>query len=233
MARRRGNRPGYRSLRRRYADVVGATYERLLRLFRSDVAKARKRGLLPPETNARRAVPTSALSRVLNRIADVLTGRKHARAVSDKQAKKLRKSGYQVEQNKVILSPEYNLDKKGNLVLRTGGRIRRVKSLDLRAHDLEEQVTKIFSQLKPGELVGFQLYGHTGNLYGDADLFLYSMLGYRDKQVKRVDVVYIPESQDYEYFREAEQRRQAGFKSARAQKRRLSKGVRMRARNKG
>lgn len=128
-------------------------YRVLARQFRREISVLKKKKLLPKGVDVRKAVPTPALGRALNRLYDVVIGRRTARKVSVPVAKKLKSEGFQVEQGRVILDPKYAI-KKGGVVRRDDGKAITIIQF---GKNFEKQIDKLFAGLGPGQYVGIDL----------------------------------------------------------------------------
>lgn len=152
---------------RKEARRLESDYKVLARQFQKDVATLKRKGVLPPTVDARSARPTSsALSRALNDLGDLLTGRVRAVKVSPAVARKLRAEDVQVVRGRAILDPRYTV-RKGDVVEKRpddpgnlGGRVLRHIRLDL---DYEEKLAGVFSRMGPDDYIGLNLTDIYGN----------------------------------------------------------------------
>lgn len=156
---------------RRRARALESDYKVMARQFRKEVAILRRKGLLPTVEDARKAAPTSSLTRKLNRLYDVVIGRKRPVKVTPAAARKLRAEGIQIEQGRALVGPRHTvrggeLHERAGVVPGTPGR--RVRVLRLGAN-VEEQVEKLLGSLGPDEYVGFDIGFGMSRLFSRLD----------------------------------------------------------------
>jgi hypothetical protein len=159
-----GQKPGFRSLQKRYkeqstklrvASSDKTTYQSLIRSYRHEVALAKKKGLLSPTIDARKVVPTSNLTRQLERAQSVAPFER-VQKVSAKVAKQLRDEGYTVIRDRVVLAQNMRVNKKGQLIDKEiSGDTSRYIPKRLTAN-FEEEIRKVFDGLKDNESIAAQ-----------------------------------------------------------------------------
>lgn len=180
---------------RRQARASESDYQVLAREFRREVATLKRSGLLGPEVDVRRAKPTSALSRTINELYDVVVGKAKAKKVSPKAAKKLREQGFTVRRGRVVLAPGYRVSPSTGELREASGR-KVIKRIGLRA-DVERQLRDLWKTLRPGEYVTFDVYGNFSDVFANTEAGLYSMLGrllaYNPQDIPRIGVLYLPD----------------------------------------
>jgi hypothetical protein len=234
--------------KRRKSRAKFKPFQRLKRnLFRSAVASLKRKGIIPRTIDARKQVPTPALSRTINRNKDVLSGRARAyRLPPDTTAKALReyeRLGYRVErkggQIKLITPPSQYV-RKGKIyarptVSRKGARLEHIQL----GPDMEAQIRKAFEGLKPGEFMAFQINGgNSYNVYSNPDSMINDLLsgvsGFTSRQVDTLVLFHVTGSKVMDYYRntfeireQQAQRRRERAKERRARQMRGGRGMRV------
>jgi hypothetical protein len=252
LTRRYGHR--LEEIRREYAEraeglkrearQLESDYQILARQFRKDVASLRRKGFIARSTDSRKATLTAQISKKLNDLHDVLTGKRRALKVKPVQAKEFREQGYPVFDNRVLLGPRYTV-RKGHVYEREpkiAGQPKRRGSIIRLNANIEAQAETILSSLKPNEYIGLDIGAGFSQLFGRDDLHTTGpVIGFLDylqgggsfdrTGMKYVMVHTIPEvsALQYIYAREAERqrygaeqrvRRNARRRDARSQKNR-------------
>lgn len=186
--------------------------------WQQDLKALQRQGLLPKGTKLRSSrTPTAALSRRVNSLLDVVMGRARGIKVTKRQAKQFRDQGFSVVNDRVVLSPQYRVE-RGEVVQQRniGGAIvsggRRVRSVRLRAR-LEEQVAVIFAGMTPGEFVGIDLVHGNTRLFGAGDetLFLDYLMGkgsFVPAKASRISLLYYAIEEAEEHIEEVADRRE-------------------------
>jgi len=179
---------------RRQARAGESDYRLLQRKFRSDVAAVKRKGLFGKGVSARTANPTAALSKTLNEVWDVLSGRRKAIKITPVAAARLKEEGFRVKNGRVLVSPSYKVDKKTGAVTQAHG-VHVIEQIRLRAN-VERQIDRLWSGLGPNEYVTFSVYGNFSNIYAATpagrDAMLMQLLAYRPAEVPNVAVLYLP-----------------------------------------
>lgn len=228
--------PGYRALRRRYggelerlraeyeaaaeglarrARELESDYEIMARRFRHELAILKRKGLLPAATDLRRARPTSALSRALNDLYDVVTGERRAVRVSRKTAASLKEQGYDVTRGRVLLGRRHTLrggevhEREGVVRGTAGGRVRMLR-LDTDIARLEHQVQRALGALGPNEYMGFDIGAGYSRLFHRSEfseLMLYLQGGgsFEPSGMKYLTIHRVEGSDALRYFRQREE----------------------------
>lgn len=199
---------------RREARRLESDYKVLAREFRRDVAKLKRAGVIAPEIDARRVRPTSALSRAMNDLGDILAGRSRAVKVSPEIARKLRAEDVQVVRGRAVLSPRYTI-RRGEVVEKTsraegmqgGGVVKRI-----RLHtDYEARVSRMFKAMGPDDYVGIDLGNNFSRLFGATELeeFLNYLEGgdsFHPRSMRSVAVLRLSTPDLNPYYREMARR---------------------------
>lgn len=200
---------------RQEARRLESDYKVLARQFRTDIAKLRRAGVISKATDSRRAAPaSSALSRALNDLGDILTGRARAMKVSPQVARKLRDEDVQIARGRAILSPRYTV-RKGEVVEKaprapgmSGGKV--VRRINL-TRDYEKQVTALFNTMKADDYIGIDLGNNFSRLFNMDQLeeFLDYLEGgdsFHPRAMKSVAVVRVKTSELRPYYEEMARR---------------------------
>jgi hypothetical protein len=259
MAKRRSKPAGYDALLRRYAHQIDAIrdqyearaselererralesdYTIMLRQYRHEIAELKRHGLVPKTVSARSARPTSALSRRLNDLYDVVIGKKRAQRVDKPTARRLRSQGFQTVGERVILSPRLSV-KKGQVVetrTRAGRAIAERPITGLRlggARDLDRQIDRLFERMKPGEYLGLDLGDNYSRLFSGNErerfrLYVTGGGSFNAERVRRVLTFTIGHDEADDYLaarRDLREERDADRREAAASRRRRRRRV--------
>ena len=164
-AKARGIPPGLAALRKRYkANLTKLTeitpgkteYETNIRAYRHEVSKAKKAGLLSKSIDARKALPTPNLTRLLERAEAVISGRARAQTVTKKEAARLKDEGYEIIKDKVILAKDTRINKRGELVIGHGQNMAVIAKIKA-THNIEKQARDVMEKLRPGQFITLPL----------------------------------------------------------------------------
>lgn len=177
--------------RRRKSRAKLKPFQRLKRkLYRSAVAALKKKGVIPRTVDARKVVPSAALSKTINRNQDVLSGRAKTYRLppetTAKQLKQYERLGYRVErkgEHIKLVTPKTQYVRKGQIYTKpsTSRRGARLEHINLGV-DMEQQIREAFEGLKPGEFVAFQVNGHNSySIYGSPESMIRDLMAYRER----------------------------------------------------
>lgn len=223
-------------------------YEIMKQQLARDVAKLKRKGYLPPTQTVRKPTLTAQLSKKLNDLYEVVTGRRRGVRVSKEVARKLKDQGYPVVGDRVLLGSRYTL-RKGIVYEKMakvgGGPGRRVSMIRLTGN-VHLQAEALLASLKPEEYVGFELGSGYTQLFGRADLYTdgptMGLLDYlagggsfdRHPGMKYLTVHYIQAHEAVDYYYAKERAHFLYLEGQRAKRRAASKRRRdLRRRNKG
>jgi hypothetical protein len=249
MAKRKaGGNPGLRTLRARYkanAQKIktiasrDTEYQTYIRAYRSEIASAKKAGLLSKDIDARKALPSASISKALGRAERVISGESKTQKVSPKMAKELRGQGYTVVGDRVILAKGTRINSKGQEVeSRSSGDIT-TRLIRARA-DIEVQAKEIFDNLKKDESVVITLpAGNSSNYFGPGTLerFLSYATRYLDggpdndgrAGLEYIGIVKFPNRKEAIKWDEKRAARQGQVSAVRKQLKRLTRSTKKRA----
>lgn len=188
---------------RRQARANESDYRVLRRHFRHEVATLKRKGVLGKGVSARTALPTAGLTKVLNNLGDVLTGRRKAHKVSKKAAKSLREQGIPVYNGRAILAKSYKINRKtGRLTVANNLKI--VERIRLR-HDVEDQVDTLWAALGKNNAVTFSIFGNFSEVFMNDEVgkrdFLKQLLKYNVNEVPDAAVIVLPTKQKTTEFK--------------------------------
>lgn len=229
------------------AEKQRSLYEALIRRFRSDVAELKSLGLLPKDIDARKATPSAYISRVRNANYEVLRGSAKVKRVSPKVAKKLRKEGFTVTRNKVLVretetirkgevvpkaSPEGLSSKYATKILRIRPS-KRAKELD--PDFIEKRIDAFMAGMGSKDYFSVEIFGHYGRTFnGDQKQellnYIFSNYGANNPGVTEIRKIYVGSyNEAHEFNRYKEDLREAGKRqrdNARKRRQRAAKKIR-------
>jgi hypothetical protein len=210
-------KPGFSALRRyaksegldldAEAKKQGGLYAALLRHFRSQVAELKDLGVLPPEIDARRALPTSQIGRVRNEFFDVLADKAKTKKVAPKAAKNLKEQGYTVRRGRVIVRKDETV--RRNEVVKESSPENKsnqyaIKRLNLKRHPdktidtdyLEKHASAFMAGLTKYDYVAVDVYGNYGEIFNGEDVegliqYLVQNYGSRKNPIAYIRRIYV------------------------------------------
>ena len=229
MAKKKaGGNPGLLALRKRYKaqsnkilKIYKTEYETNIRAYRHEISVAKKAGLIDKSIDARKAVPTPALSRALGRAEYVLQGNAKTQKVSKKLAAQLRDEGHEVYRDRAIISKDARINKRGEIVKGKGDNARVFAKLKAGA-DIDSRVADIMQNMRDGEYLSVALPGTNYSQYfgkGEYQDFLATIYKYLyfDNGKSRMKYLYIEKFANEEAAAENEESR-IGFMLERKEK---------------
>ena len=166
-----------------------SSYSLMIRQFRKDVSQLRKQGFLPPEVKATSAVPTRGLLQRIENLPTIARGEQRAVKIPKGLRETVLRQGVEIRGGKALLSPEFTIDKKGELQRRNvfgeGFVGTRRVYIDTPRADVENRIKGVFNSLGKDEYVTIQL-GESNHsmLFNSSDLrpFLERLMAYLDAQ---------------------------------------------------
>lgn len=230
--------------RRKQSPLVKAAKREARSLFRAAVAKLKRKGLIPKSVDARKAKKTAALSRAVNKFRDVSEGQATAYKLPKDFPKEalraLKEQGYRVQKGRLILpqgqyfrKPSKKRQAEGATGIRTkpqsnrpGGEVITIKL----GPDFEQQIREVFAAKKPGEWIGFQIYGNNSlEIYDNAQAMISRLSAYKGAEDGSIKYITIFKTTDPDtYLRERTNDIRKARRNLRARERKaMKRGMRV------
>lgn len=137
------------------------------------VSVLKRKGILESIIDARKVVPSPALRRLRKKFAHVLAGKENTFKVPAADVERLKAEGYKIVgtgDNARIVLTKSQYSRGGKVFTKRSGGMAgtRVETIRL-GKKFEAQIDAAFASLKPGDYVGFQIFGsNSHNIYQDA-----------------------------------------------------------------
>jgi hypothetical protein len=210
--------------------------------FKTSLRALKKAGLLPKEFDVNKAQSTRNLRRLISSNSDIVVGAAHTRKVTPDQAKELKKQGYKIKKDRVIL-PQGEDFRRGHIYTaptksRPSFRVRTVKMRG----EYEETIKTIFRELGPRDFVAFELIPTDGSaalrsydVYHSAEEMIRKFTGYgiiKDNEIRAIRIFRVANSSKYLAQSQARvderRRKKREYQNQRARERRAAeKGMRV------
>lgn len=188
---------------------------------RHRAAILKRKGLIRPEIDARKLVPSAPLRNLFKKFEKVLQEKETTYKVPEGKISDLKKQGYTVVDNRVVLQKgQFSRQGKVFTSKPIGSRTSEVRTVKLGAR-FETQIREEFTKLKPGEFIGFQIFGYNSyDIYQDADAMISKINEYLARQtpVKNIAILRIA---DVVKWREERAAEIAALEAERRERRRL------------
>lgn len=197
---------------------------------RSDAAKLKKAGVLPETVDARKVTPSRQTQRLRQKYAKLLEGKEQAYKVPPEKIKELKAAGYTVTKGGKVILAEGQFSRRGKIFTKKalGTSTTQIQTVKLGVK-MDAQIRAIFATLKPGEFVGFQVYGHNSyDIYQDADAMISKINEYvqRGAKISNIGILRITNVAKWRADRAAETTElEAGRRKRRAARRKELRGM--------
>lgn len=199
-----------KTARKRLASIHKAQRKRAFiqrKEVRHRAAVLKRKGLIRPDIDVRKLVPTPQLRNLFKKFGHVLSGKETTFKVPEGMQTELKKQGYTIVNNRIVLQ-QGQFSRQGKVFTKkpTGAKSSELKTIRLGAQ-MDAQIRSVFATLKPGEFVGFQVFGHNSyDIYQDADAMIAKIHEYlqRDAPIKNIAILKISDVNKWRAERAAE-----------------------------